>query len=257
MLNKEWPAEDYAIGSYIQATLADSFLSLLHLNPGDKVLDIGCGNGSYTRKILEQVPQGSVLGIDTSENMLRLAKEVSKDYPNFSLQQGDVLTMNFQDQFDKLVSFWCLQWTNDIKKAFLNMMNALKPGGKLFTIFPSGDDPFIMGYYALKESGRFPCLKNFKAPVDYNNLSNLSEKLKSIPCKSIDIAVHHTSIFLPNLEVYKKFVRGLAFYQGQLSEAEVREINEAMIAWYEQECQKHWQGKCRFNLSLYLVRGEK
>jgi len=55
MTNQEWPAKDYAIGSYIQSSVADNYLHCLKIKPNDKVLDIGCGNGTYSRKILEKV----------------------------------------------------------------------------------------------------------------------------------------------------------------------------------------------------------
>lgn len=79
MSEREWPANDYAIGSYIQSTVAEEYLSYLKTNPTDKILDIGCGNGAFTKNILQQVPQGSVLGIDASENMLHLAQGMSKN----------------------------------------------------------------------------------------------------------------------------------------------------------------------------------
>ena len=53
MTKQEWPANEYAIGSYIQATVADRYLDRLQINPDDTVLDIGCGNGIYSQKILE------------------------------------------------------------------------------------------------------------------------------------------------------------------------------------------------------------
>ncbi|STX28403.1 Putative methyltransferase [Legionella beliardensis] len=258
MQNTEWPAEDYAIGSYIQATLADKFLSDLHLNATDHVLDIGCGNGAYTRKILDKVPQGSVLGLDASANMLRLAKEVSLDYPNFSVAKDNVLNMNYANQFDQVVSFWCLQWaSHDIRKAFTNIINALKPGGKFFTLFPAGDDAFIKAYCVLSEAEQFAWLRDFKKPVDYNDLDNLPEKLSDMPCKHLSVTLHRDFITLPNLEFFRKFVNGIAFYQGQASDAEIKLINEAMVDWFAEECQKKYQGEYRFNCSVYLVTGEK
>ncbi|MGQ3888641.1 class I SAM-dependent methyltransferase [Legionella sp. CNM-1927-20] len=257
MPNAEWPAQDYAIGSYIQATVADDLLPNLRLLPTDHVLDIGCGNGNYTRKILDKVPEGSVLGIDTSENMLSLAQEVCRDYPNFSVKKDNVLNMTYINQFDQVVSFWCLQWATDIKKAFTNIALALKPGGGIFTIFPAGNDPFIMAYYALRESGRFPSLQSFKAPMDYKELDNLATKLATIPCKKMNVDLIQESIILPNLDIFRKMVNGIAFYQGQVPDSEIKLLNEAMVNWYENECQEKWQGIYKFKFSLYLVTGEK
>lgn len=252
-MNNDWPAEDYAIGSYIQAKVADSLLPNFTFASNDRVLDVGCGNGAYTRNILAQVPKGTVLGIDSSESMLNLAKEVSNDYPNFSIQKENVLSMAYQHEFDKVVSFWCLQWAQDIKTAFLNITKALKPGGKFFTIFPAGDDPYILGFYALRDSGKFPCLTHFKPPVNYKALEQLDKKLQDIPCQHIAVTLHHSSILLPSLDVYRKFVNGIAFYQGQIADNEIKRLNEAMVDWFADLC----QGKeYRFDFTLYLVSGE-
>ncbi|KTD78759.1 class I SAM-dependent methyltransferase [Legionella waltersii] len=258
MSEKEWPANDYAIGSYIQATVAEKYLSDLELKPSDKVLDIGCGNGAFTKNILAKTPSGSVLGIDSSQNMLDLAQEVSKEYPNFLTQKSDVLTMEFSDQFDYAVSFWCLQWaSSDIEKAFSNILKALKSQGKFFTLFPAGDDPFILSFYALRRSGQFPSLKDFNPPVDYSNLDNLQRKLNSLPCKSLTVNLCQESIMLPSLDVFRKFVNGIGFYQGQLSVAEIQDINEAMVSYYENECKKKHLSQYPFDFSIYLVKGEK
>ena len=102
-------------------------------------MDIGCGNGEFSKRILQKVPKGSVLGIDASDNMLALATKVTKEYPNFTVEKADVLSMQFKSQFDYVVSFWCLQWSKDIYKAFENIYQALKSGGKILTILPTGD----------------------------------------------------------------------------------------------------------------------
>ncbi len=256
MSSRDWPANDYAIGSYVQATVADHYLSELKIKPTDRVLDIGCGDGSYTCKIIDRVPQGSVLGIDASASMLDLAKEISIKHPNFSVKKADVLDMGFESQFDYIVSFWCLQWINDIHKAFSNITKALRDNGQFFTLFPVGDDPFIMGYYAVRDSGEFNSLKEFKPPVDYSHLANLANRLESIPSQ-LNVTIRRESITLPSLDVFRKFVNGIAFYQGQISESEINDINEAMVRYYDAECRKKYQGRYEFNFSVYVVTGEK
>ncbi len=47
MPTQEWPAHNYAIGSLIQITIANSYLKCLEIKPTDCVLDIGYGNGTY------------------------------------------------------------------------------------------------------------------------------------------------------------------------------------------------------------------
>jgi len=258
MSEKEWPADDYAIGSYIQATVAEKYLSCMDIKPSDRVLDLGCGNGAFTRKILDKVPKGSVLGIDASENMLELAKAVTKDYPNFSIKKSDVHTMQFSHKFDYIVSFWCMQWASDIRKLFENIFNALKTGGKILAVFPAGDDPYIMGYYAIKKSGQFSnALEYFNPPVDYTRLEHLSSKLNDLGFENLNVKLCKESITLPSLDIFRKFVRAIPFYQGQVPEDEIKLINETLVNYFNEECQKKYQGEYQFNFTVYLVTGTK
>ncbi len=257
MLRHEWPANDYAIGSYIQATVANAYLSLLQLRSTDKVLDIGCGDGAFTTKILDKIPHGELTGIDRSENMLALAKKKIAQYPNFSVQQADVLSMTFNELFDYIVSFWCLQWSADITSAFGNIYRGLKKGGKFFTIFPSGDDPFMTTYATVKSTLEFPCLTQFIAPLNYQQLDHLKDKLLAIPFKQCEIERSRQSIVLPSFDVFRKFVNGIAFFHGQLSDKEISAVNEAMVRVFESDCLRKHQGEPRFEFSIYIVSGEK
>ncbi|KTD24976.1 methyltransferase [Legionella lansingensis] len=258
MPTQEWPAHDYAIGSYIQANIANSYLKYLEIKQTDHVLDIGCGNGTFSRKILDKIPQGQFLGIDASENMLALARQEIADYPNAKLQQTDVLVMSFKNRFDYIVSFWCLQWCAfAIEKAFLNIHRALKTTGKVLALFPSGDDPFITSYYRVQASGQFPCLNDFKPPVDYRDFQNLEEKILALPFKHIKFERLKHQILLPSLDIFRKFVKGIAFFQGQIPSKYINSINEALVNTYDQECQEKFSGEYWFTLSIYLMRGEK
>lgn len=257
MQNMEWPANDYAIGSYIQATVADHYLPDLSLRPTDSVLDIGCGNGSYSLKIIDKIPQGNFWGIDASANMIALAKETIQNHSKVVLQQTDVINMNFNSQFEQVVSFWCLQWCNNIKTAFENIYLALKPGGRVMTLFPSGDDPFITSFTSVLQSGQFPQLKDFKSPVDYSQLHDLKNKIVAIPYKNLVIKRDKQTITLPTLDVFRKFVKGIAFYQGQIPADEITLINEAMVEVFAEQCRLNYGGKFQFDFSVYYVTAEK
>ncbi|KTD70840.1 class I SAM-dependent methyltransferase [Legionella tucsonensis] len=258
MLIQEWPAHDYAIGSYIQASIADNYLNYLTIKPTDQVLDIGCGNGVFSRKILDKIPHGSLLGIDASENMLQLARKAMANYPNASCQQADVLTMKFDKQFDYIVSFWCLHWCAfDIETVFLNIYHALKPGGKVLTLFPSGDDSFMRSYHTIKSSGEFSCLNQFTPPVDFQNFHHLEERMHALPFQQIIVEHFKHELMLPSLDIFRKFVNGLAFFHGQIPSDKIGILNEALVRAYEQECHEKHQDKYEFILPIYVIRAEK
>lgn len=257
MANVEWSANDYAIGAYLQATISDRYLERLTTNIDDDVLDIGCGDGSYTTKILERIPKGTLLGIDRSANMLALAREKINDYPNFSVQQADVLTMDFKEQFDYVVSYWCLQWCSNPFQAYTNIYHALKKGGKLLTILPTGQDPFIRSFNFVKATGEFPCLRDFKPPIDYSKFDDLLAVIAKIPFKNAKVDVFTHSVPLPSLDIFRKFVNGLPFFKEQVPDEQIPHINEALVKAFELECKKNYHGKYQFNASIYVVTAEK
>lgn len=256
MSHSEWPASNYAVGSYLQAKVAEQYLHSLMLQAGDSVLDIGCGDGAFSTKILDRFPI-TLLGIDRSLNMLELARQRMSDYPNFSVRAGDVLTMSFNQQFDYIVSFWCLHWCSDLKCAFRNMYQALKQDGKLFIIVPAGDDSLVSSFNFIKNSGKYPCLKDFKSPIDYTEIARLAELIKTIPFKHSKAEIVQHSIILPSLDIYRKFVNGLPFFDGQVPEEEIVNLNEALVQAFALECEKLYQGRYQLNVSIYLVRAER
>lgn len=257
MTHYEWPASDYALGAYIQATITDTYLSNLSIKSDDHCLDIGCGDGSYSTRILEKIPEGRLVGVDRSDNMLKLAAEKKNNFPNFSLQKSDVLDINFVEQFDYIVSFWCLHWCPDLTKAYSNIYRALKKGGKLFTLFPSGDDAFLSSFKFLKSTGEFPSLQNFKMPIDFQNVAKLPNVVAATPFKKAQVTIDHHSIMLPSLDIFRRFVNGLAFFHGQVPEDEIRRLNEALVKAYDLECQQKYQGKYQFDGSAFVVVAEK
>ena len=229
----------------------------MHLKPDACVLDVGCGNGAYSKKILQKIPQGKFTGIDPSQNMLDIARETLADYSNVILEEIDVTEMRFINDFDCIVSFWCLQWVPDIVLAFKNMYQALKKEGKVLTIFSMGDDPFINMYRAVKASRKFAELDNFSVPIDYSQFDGLDKRLALIPFKSFELKQCRQSVELPSLDTYRKFVHGISFYQGQVEPDRIYEINEAMVTAFDELCQKEYGGKYLFDMSLQVATGIK
>ncbi|HVT63093.1 MAG TPA: class I SAM-dependent methyltransferase, partial [Legionellaceae bacterium] len=82
----EWPADNYAVGSYIQATVSNLYLPQLNIKPTDSILDIGCGEGAYSVEILKHYPMASLLGIDSSKNMIESAQQKTSGLSRIAFQ---------------------------------------------------------------------------------------------------------------------------------------------------------------------------
>ena len=105
----------------------------LGAQPGDRVLDVGCGPGFYSRELLDQVgPEGSVTGIDQSPQMLAVARRRSEGFGNVRFQEGDATALPVDGGgFDRALSVQVLEYVSDVGAALAEMHRSLRPGGRV------------------------------------------------------------------------------------------------------------------------------
>jgi trans-aconitate 2-methyltransferase len=123
----EWDASAYRRRSSLQAAMAAEVLPLLHLKGNERILDIGCGDGRITAEIASRVPRGSVLGVDSSGDMIRLASSHAET--NLRFAEADARILSFHHEFDVVVSFNALHWLPDQAAPLRGIHKALKRGG--------------------------------------------------------------------------------------------------------------------------------
>ncbi len=133
-----WDAADYRDSSSQQKKWGRELLSRLHLRGDEHVLDIGCGDGALTAEIAERVPEGSVVGIDSSPEMIAFARSIypPSSYPNLSWEVMDAQDLRFDGLFDLAFSNAALHWVSDQLRVLRGVRRSLKPGGK--TLFQMG-----------------------------------------------------------------------------------------------------------------------
>jgi ubiquinone/menaquinone biosynthesis C-methylase UbiE len=136
----EWNASAYNRISTLQEVLAEQEIGRLKLSGGERVLDVGCGDGKVTAEIAPLVPHGSVLGVDPSHNMIDFAAGHFGAVPNLRFEVADVRNLPYREEFDLVVSFNALHWVNEQDKALRCIRAALKPGGRaLLRFVPKSD----------------------------------------------------------------------------------------------------------------------
>jgi SAM-dependent methyltransferase len=119
----KWDAADYArVGAFV-AELGGAALDLLDPLPGERILDVGCGDGTLTKKIIER--GATVLGIDNSPEMIATARANGIDAVLI-----DVADMIFRSEFDAAFSNATLHWVLEKEQAARAIFRALKPGGR-------------------------------------------------------------------------------------------------------------------------------
>jgi trans-aconitate methyltransferase len=119
----KWDSAEYArVGAFV-AELGQAALDLLDPKAGERILDVGCGEGSLTKKIADR--GATVLGIDNSPEMVAAARGNGVDALLL-----DVADMQLFAEFDAAFSNAALHWVLDKEQAARAIFRALKPGGR-------------------------------------------------------------------------------------------------------------------------------
>ncbi|MDT5017714.1 MAG: arsenite methyltransferase [Mycobacterium sp.] len=101
--------------------------------PGEHVLDLGCGPGFYVTELLEQVGiNGSVTGTDVSGAMLAVAANRVHGHENVAFHEADATALPVPDgAFDAAVAVQVLEYVPDVAAALAEIHRVLAPGGRV------------------------------------------------------------------------------------------------------------------------------
>jgi ubiquinone/menaquinone biosynthesis C-methylase UbiE len=106
-------------------------LEMLSISPGDRVLDVGCGPGNFTRDFARTAAEGLVVGLDASETMLAQAVRNTQS-ANVVFMRGDACELPFRDgSFDAVCCFAALYLIEDPMRALDEIVRVLAPGGRV------------------------------------------------------------------------------------------------------------------------------
>jgi ubiquinone/menaquinone biosynthesis C-methylase UbiE len=130
----DWP-ETYdqwfatPIGRLVKKVEGELLLDLIKPNPGDLILDAGCGTGVFTLDLLHL--GCTIIGIDLSMPMLARAKQKARGYP-LRIVLADLLSLPFsENSFDKVISVTALEFIEDGRGAIDELFRVTKSGGSL------------------------------------------------------------------------------------------------------------------------------
>jgi trans-aconitate 2-methyltransferase len=129
-MDTRWDARTYDLTSEPQQAWASDVLARVEgIAPDAAVLDVGCGSGRVTEALLALVPQGRVLALDASAEMVALARRRLGNRADVWCQ--DVLDLDLDRAVDAVVSTAALHWVTDHDRLWARLARALRPGGVL------------------------------------------------------------------------------------------------------------------------------
>ena len=130
MLNDKWNSALYDQKHSFVYEYGKELLALLHPQPGETILDVGCGTGHLTAQIA--AAGARITGLDSSAAMIEKAQAA---YPNLEFIRADATNFSFPEPFDAVFSNATLHWISDAEAAVKCMAQALKSGGRLVVEF--------------------------------------------------------------------------------------------------------------------------
>lgn len=128
-----WNPDQYHKFQAERSAPFNDLLALVEPRPHLKAVDLGCGTGELTRRLADLLPEGDVLGLDSSAQMLAKAEAVKR--PGLTFQQGDQARL--AGEWDLIFSNAALQWTENHPALIPYLYGRLSPGGQLAVQVPS------------------------------------------------------------------------------------------------------------------------
>ncbi len=205
--SREWNSSAYHRVSTPQFEWGLKVLDRLTLRGSERLMDAGCGSGRLTAKLLERLPQGEIVGVDLSHNMLTQASEHLGNRVCFV--QADLTHLPFDSAFDVIFSTATFHWVLDHPAMFASLARALKPGGKIEAQCGGGGNlkdvhRRIRALMASPRYSRF--FANWKHPWEFAGAETTAERMERAGFTDIETWLEPAAFKLGSEQEYRDFL---------------------------------------------------
>jgi trans-aconitate 2-methyltransferase len=175
-MSQDWNARQYLKFEDERTRPPRDLLAQVPLQSPRRVVDLGCGPGNSTELLIERYPQAEVIGLDSSPDMLRQARE---RLPACAFAAGDLATWSPQERTDLLFANAVFQWVPDHPAVLRRLLEALPEGGVLAVQMPDNTtEPALAlmrevagaGPWASKLASSSAARDDLPTPADYYEL---------------------------------------------------------------------------------------
>jgi malonyl-CoA O-methyltransferase len=125
-------AKSYRANAVVQHQVVEDFIALMpasHLDRQQSILEIGCGTGALTQRLIERFPGASLTAIDLSPDMIEQARTSIAESDQVRLQAVDVMEFQTDQRYDVVASSSALHWVTPLSEAIAAVDRLVDAGG--------------------------------------------------------------------------------------------------------------------------------
>jgi len=210
-------------------------LALVEARPNLKVVDLGCGTGELTRKLADALPNSTVTGLDSSEEMLDKAASRFASRPGLVFEQGDQSQLT--GEWDLIFSNAALQWSENHSELIPHLYQRLNAGGQIAVQVPSNHNHISHQIYretASEEIFKF-ILNGFQRYAPVLSIDDYARLLFNCGAENIVVFEKVYAHVLENADAVVEWISGTALVPyferlGEHKDEFVNSIREKMRA---------------------------
>lgn len=235
---REWDAASYHRVANPHVDWGRVVLERLPLAGDETVIDAGCGTGRLTELLLERLPQGRVVALDQSANMLEQA--ASHLTPRFGdrveFRRADLASIELDKVADAIFSTATFHWITDHDRLFAALYRALKPGGWL--VAQCGGGPNIASLNAeaqrtMREAPFAAHIGDWTGPWHFATPEETESRLRDAGFVEVDAHLVEAPVTLESEDAYREFLTTVVFgtHLGRLPEELRGPFIERLVRW--------------------------
>lgn len=240
---REWDAQSYHVVANPHVDWGRAILERLPLQGDETVIDAGCGTGRLTELLLERLPDGRVLALDQSANMLDQAAEhlTPRFDDRVEFRQVDLAALDLDQVADAVFSTATFHWMTNHEQLFANLFRALKPGGWLVAQCGGGPNIAHLNRQAQLLMLQEPFAEHFgewTGPWFFAGADDTALRLHDERFIDIDTHLIEAPVTLESEEAFREFLATVVFgtHLTRLPTDELkRRFIDELVAWSIQQ----------------------
>jgi trans-aconitate methyltransferase len=215
----EWNAAVYHRVSDPHQAWGARALAMLRVRGDETAIDCGCGTGRLTAELLERLPEGRVIALDRSRNMLETAEAFLG--PRFgdrvTYRQADLQTFDraeLGETVDLVFSTATFHWIPDHPRLFANLFGLLKPGGWLVAQCGGAGNlaKLLERANALQREEPFaPYFARWPGPWEFADDVSTAERLRAAGFTNVETNLESMPARMDDADAYREFLTNVIF----------------------------------------------